>query len=255
MRPDRWIWRWTWRTRSVPEGTPGAVPWPTYGNYGGDISAGEPGGEIITKPNGQPYSYKQLVKFGEGPQIPDDLLDYQLYLHDLASQQAGEGYNQQQAEADAGLLQSLLAFETSDPEASLYAGFAEVAMIGQLALHNELDLLSPTVVLAAAQDAADHIQYGLENLPAPELTQALDFIFEPTGDPDVFALNFAITTTSPTQELYEAAAMNALNVALDFGEADDAPLQTGPLTGPFPEVTQYQLTYNVETHDLDLLTV
>jgi hypothetical protein len=35
---------------SVPSGTPGAIPLPTYGNYGGGgYSAGEFGGDLITQ--------------------------------------------------------------------------------------------------------------------------------------------------------------------------------------------------------------
>jgi hypothetical protein len=43
-----------------------------------------------------------------------------------------------------------------------------------------------------------------------------------------------------------------LNDAIDFGEADDVPLDTGfPMSG----VSEYQLTFNVVTRDLDFASV
>jgi hypothetical protein len=90
----------------------------------------------------------------------------------------------------------------------------------------------------------------LDHLPSSELAQALTEIFTPTSDPNTFAFDFSITTTTYQQESYEFLAMNALNTALDFGSSDYTVLNTG---FPFPGTTDYELTYNVVTHDLDLL--
>ena len=46
---------------TVPPLTPGAIPFPTYGNYGGGgYSAGEFGGVLITQAGGIPYSFAVL---------------------------------------------------------------------------------------------------------------------------------------------------------------------------------------------------
>ena len=126
-------------------------------------------------------------------------------------------------------------------------------MIGDLAAHNDLKIVSQQVVLAGLKDAAGDIQYGLGHLGPQELASAISAGFiQPTGDPDTFAFNFSITTTSIGEEFTELVAMNALNAALDLGESDFAPLNTG---FPFPGTTDYQFTYDIVTHDLDLHTV
>src|SRR5262249_23078084 len=90
---------------SVPPGTPGAIGFPTYGNYGGGgYSAGEFGGALLTKPDGSPYSYTQLLNIGNAEQDPVDRMDYDFYRHDLLSKLAGPGYTDAQADADAWLL-------------------------------------------------------------------------------------------------------------------------------------------------------
>ena len=125
-------------------------------------------------------------------------------------------------------------------------------MLGRLSLHDQLDLLSPKALIAATQDAVGDIQYGLENLPQQDLVAALGTLFDPTSEPGVFAFDFDVRTTSVRQELVEFVAMNALNDAIDAGEADDAPLDTGfPVSG----VSEYQLTFNLVTRDLDFLSV
>lgn len=240
---------------SSPVPTAGAIGFPTYGHYGGgDYSAGAFGGALLTKPDGSAYTYKQLVTLGDVLQDPVDKLDYLFYRHDVASAESGPGYSNAQAEADISLLQSLIKLDASyDPEASLYAGFASLAMIGDLAIHNDLDLISPKLLLAGLKDAAGDIQYGLQHLSAQELAAAVSAgVLDPTGDPDVFAFNFSITTTTVAQESVEFIVMNALNAELDLGESDYAPLNTG---FPFPGTTDYQFTYDVVTHDLDLHTI
>src|SRR3954451_3506121 len=69
---------------TVPAGTEGAIALPTYGNYGGGgYSAGEFGGDLLTKPSGRPCSQKQLTKLGLDNQDPLDGLDYAFYVHDV----------------------------------------------------------------------------------------------------------------------------------------------------------------------------
>jgi len=236
---------------TTSSGTPGAIPFPTYGHYGGGgFSADQFGGALITKPDGSPYSYQQLLSIGTPEQDPVDKLDYLFYVHDVASSEAA-GYTQLQANADIALLKSLVILDASyDPEASLYAGAAELGMIGSLGLHHHLGDVSPAWLLAGLTDAAHDIQYGLGHLPQAELATALSTIFEPTADPNVFAFHFSITTKSVGQEFVELTVMNALNAALDSGEADNVPLHTG---FPFPGTTDYEFTYNIVSHDLNLV--
>jgi len=232
----------------------GYIGLPTYGNYGGGggYSAGEFGGHLLTNLDGSPLSYTQLLKVGDAAQDPVDKLDYLFYVHDVMSAQAGPGYTQQQAVADMNLLTSIDKLSLGhDAEARLYAGVASLGMIGDLGIHGDLGLLSPTQLLTGLEDAAKDIHYGLDHLPSAELAQALGGILTPTADPNTFAFDFAITTDSVQQELYEFVAMNALNAALDLGDSDYTVLDTG---FPFPGTTDYALTYNVVTHDLDLLT-
>ncbi|MEE1613831.1 hypothetical protein [Microvirga sp. CF3016] len=237
----------------VLAGTEGAVPLPTYGNYGGGgYSAGAFGGEPRTTLSGEPLMQDELTQLGP-LQAPRDALDYRFYLHDVASNDVGEPYDQEQAEADVALVEELTVLDARyDPEASLYAGGATFGMIGRLALNDELDTLSLPALLAATQDAVGDIRYGLENLPQQELVSALGLLFEPTGEEGVFAFDFEVTTTSLDEEIVEYLALNALNDAVDFGEADDGPLDTGL---PFSGTSDYRLTFNVATRDLDFVSV
>lgn len=238
----------------VPDGTDGALEFPTYGNYGGGgYSAGEFGRELLTTSSGRPLSQTQLTLRGSDTDDPVDRLDYLFYRHDVVSDDIGEPYTRAQAKDDVSLVKSLIKLDASyDPEASLYAGGVTFAMLGRLSLHDQLDLLSPKALIAATQDAVGDIQYGLENLPQQDLVAALGTLFDPTSEPGVFAFDFDVRTTSVRQELVEFVAMNALNDAIDAGEADDAPLDTGfPVSG----VSEYQLTFNLVTRDLDFLSV
>jgi hypothetical protein len=236
---------------TVPSGTPGAIPFPTYGNYGGGgYSAGAFGGALITQPGGVPYSFAMLNTIGTPEQDAADIIDYFSYVHDVRSSQTGSVYNALQAQADAQLLSSVVAVDSHfDPEAALYAGSISLGMIGSLALHGFLNVLSPFQLLGALVDAVKDIDYGLDNLPADEVADALNFIFEPSADPNVFVFDFAIRTTSFRQEHVEVVAMNTLNAIIDGGEADNTPLSTG---FPFPGTSHYELAYNAITGDLDL---
>jgi hypothetical protein len=233
----------------LPVGTEGALDLPTYGNYGGGgYSSGEFGGEVLTRASGKPLSQARLKELGSDPV---DRLDYLFYRHDVVSNDVGEPYTRGQAKADVSLVKSLIKLDASyDPEASIYAGAATFAMIGRLAINDKLHLLPPKVLIAGVEDALGDIQYGLENLPQQELVAALSILFEPTSETGGFAFDFEVETTSTKQEFIEYVALNALNHAIDFGEADDAPLDTGL---PVPGVSEYQLTFNVVTRDLDLV--
>jgi hypothetical protein len=236
---------------TVPPLTPGAIPFPSYGNYaGGGYSASEFGGVLITQAGGVPYSFAILNAIGTDEQDAVDIIDYFSYVHDVRSSQTGPVYNAAQAQADAQLLSSVVAVNSHfDPEAALYAGSISLGMIGSLALHGFLNVLSPFQLLGALVDAVRDIDYGLDHLPPAELVDALNFIFEPTSDPGVFVFDFAIRTTSFRQEFIEVVAMNTLNAIIDGGEADNVPLSTG---FPFPGTSNYELAYNAITGDLDL---
>jgi hypothetical protein len=237
---------------SVPAGTPGAIPVPTYGNYvgGSGYSAGEFGGALITGPGGVPYSFAELNAIGTDDQDAVDIIDYYSYVHDVRSSQVGPLYNAAQAQADAQLLGAVVVVDSHyDPEAALMAGVISLGMVGSLALHGYLNVLSPFQLVTAISDAVNDIEYGLKNLPEGELDQALNFIFEPTADPEIFVFDFAIRTTSFRQEFLEVIAMNALNAIIDGGEADNEPLSTG---FPFPGTSHYELLYNAATGDIDL---
>jgi hypothetical protein len=192
-----------------------------------------------------PLSYAQLLFFGNSDQDPTDIADYLFYRHDVAT------LGTYSPMGDIVLLSSLILLDTSyDPGASLYAGGASLGMIGSLAAHGFLDDLPLWFIIAGVSDAIRDIKFGLENLPADELDDALAFFFEPSG-PDTFALDFSITTSTVGEEFLELLAMNTLNGLLDGGEIDNVPLNTG-----FPAIgtTEYTLEFNVFTRDLDLIT-
>jgi hypothetical protein len=123
-------------------------------------------------------------------------------------------------------------------------------MIGELGIHEKLGMLSPLQLLDALKDAAHDIQYGLEYLPQTELALAVGAVFHPTEDPQVFRFDFEVKTDSFAQEFYELGIINTLNAILDSGESDDVPINTG---FPFPGTSDYGFTYNIATHDLDLV--
>ena len=238
-------------TTSFPDPDPVAgtvVPFPTYGHYGGGNYAEnqEYDGALLTKLDGSPLGYTQLLTLGSPDQDPVDRLDYLFYRHDLLT--SGPLYS---PVPDIDLLGRLILLDSSyDPGASLYAGAASIGMIGSIAVHGFLGSVSPVLLIAGFVDAFKDIEFGLENLPQPELDGVLDLLFAPTGDPNVFVFDFTITTTSFRQELVERTVMNAVDAIWDGGEGDP-PLNTGVLPG----ATDYQLVFTLGTHDLDLITV
>jgi hypothetical protein len=131
------------------------IPLPTYGNYGGPgYSAGEIGG---TTP---------LLNELTADTQPKDALDALFYTHDLAYEQ-----NPGSPTADLALIQGITALsdeQLADPEAQLYAGFATLALVGQLAVSGTLEQLDQSQlggVLAATQEAVENLEAGLEAIP------------------------------------------------------------------------------------------
>src|SRR5215212_8800233 len=135
------------------EDTSGLIPVPTYGNWGGaNYSQGD---------------------FGESPfapltpdEKPVDALDKLFMKHDKASFLAGDD-PASQAAADLALVQGILRLndsKLSDPEASLYAGIATLAMIEQITVSGYS--LPLPLLLTAAADAYQNITYGLAGILA-----------------------------------------------------------------------------------------
>ena len=117
------------------------IPVPIYGLYGG------PG--------------------NSGPGAPKDELDAAYQVHD---EQSG-GTVAEQSAADVQLINTITQLDQqgalSDPEASLYAGFSTLAILGQLAINDDLDLLGGQNVLAAVVDGAlANIQEGFAGAPS-----------------------------------------------------------------------------------------
>ena len=237
--------------QGAAEGSPGAVAFPTYGNYGGaEYQSGKIGGALLSKPDGSAYTYAELTHIGTASKVPVDQLDYLFYRHDVASSESGAGYSDAQASADAVLVNAMAQLNTDDPEASLYAGTAQLAMIGDLGIHDKLGQLSPAQALAALKVVAHDLQFGLDHLSQDELSFALNAIFHPTSSPNLFRFDFAITTDSLAQEFYEMTVMKALSAILDMGESSHPPLDTG---FPTPGTTHYGFTYDTVTHHFDLV--
>src|SRR5215204_1360151 len=82
---------------------------PKYGNYGGAFNPDE---ALLTKPNGDPYSYNKLLKLGDDTQDPEDKSDYFYYVHDAELAKAGAGYTTEHAQADINLIESLTLNDT-----------------------------------------------------------------------------------------------------------------------------------------------
>jgi hypothetical protein len=231
----------------VPE--EGFIAAPNYGTYGGPFNPEEP---LLTKNNGDPYSYKQLVKVGDATQDPVDIIDYFFYLHDLELAQAGSGYTDDHALADINLLQSLTLTDTSyDAEASLYDGVVTLAMIQRLAVNDQLDMISPTLLLAAVTDAANDIEYGLQHLPDDEKLLALETIFGPLSDDGSYQLEFtfpSIPGASEFQnEVVEFVAITAVANAIN----EQGDMAAPPLFSPEDD---YILRFDWPNADLDILT-
>jgi hypothetical protein len=226
----------------------GFVAVPKYGNYGG---AFHPDEELLTKHNGDPYSYKQLVKFGDETQDPFDIIDYDFYVHDAELAKAGPGYTIDHALADIKLLEALTLTDTSyDPEASLYDALVTLGMVGRLLINDQLDMISPTFLLAALTDAANDLEYALQHLPTNEQLLALETIFGPS-DNGIFELDFTFPSIPGAsefeQEIVEFSAITAVAAAINEPSQGDmtAPVLFGG--------DDYTLRFNTLTSDLDIL--
>jgi hypothetical protein len=140
---------------------PSGVPVPTYGNYGGAGYA-----EGTFGPPVAPYVQ------------PKDELDRAFKRHDIASAEADTVA--EQSEADIQLIRKLMRQDdaTQDAEASLYSGIAALGMIGNLAVHGDLDLLPERRVERVAAEAVDDILQGASALSFPETLQALQWLGE-----------------------------------------------------------------------------
>ena len=224
---------------------PGTIPVPKYGDYGGAFSDGP---VDISSPK---LSYPALQGFG----FTVDESDYFYYEHDYASAAAGND-EAKQAQADIALIYDLTFNDSSysaDPEATLYDGIVTAGLIGRLALNDELGLVDPGLLGSALVDAALDIEFGLDNLPKPELNLALDYFFEQSGK-NTFTFSFEVTTHSFGEGLVEWAAIQA--VASAINEKNDPTVNTGLFGSLFGESTsEYEFVYNVKTHDLDLFSV
>jgi hypothetical protein len=135
---------------------------PTYGLNGG---ANYTGGTFNASPIG-------LEPVGV------DNVDLAFFDHDLASALAGTDAFAQ-AQADYGLLQDILDFnrhDLADPEASLYAGAAELAMIASLFLNPVGVDLTKGELTKATRDAVRNVEYGITHLHSDELHQVQDWI-------------------------------------------------------------------------------
>lgn len=216
---------------------------PTYGRYGGDdYSAGTIGGETPMSDKGKPYlSYQALLKDGDGANDPVDKLDYLFYRHDLGIELA-QGDETLEAQADADLLKALVKLNPDkiDPtgEASLYAGFATLGMLIELAEADQLSSLSPKLIERALSDALEDIQFGLENIPEDELLDIL-LVVAPSGELD---FSFTVSTSTPTEAALESVLVNALNAFVDPGEA---------LIDTTGDPSDYSLYVNFITRDID----
>ena len=111
--------------------------------------------------------------------------------------------------------------------------------------NDQLDLISPSLLLAAVTDAASDLEYALQNLPADEQLLALQTIFGPsvTG---IYDLNFTFPSISGVNEIDETIEFFAVSsVAAAINEPGDISLPSGP--------DDYILRFNVWTSDLDIL--
>jgi len=209
----------------------GTIPVPKYGNYGGAFS--------------DPSSFPEVTFV--------DQSDSYYAAHDAAS--AAAGTELLQAQADIALIYDLTFNDSSysaDPEATLYDGIVTAGLIGRLALNDELGLVDPGLLGSALVDAALDIEFGLDNLPKPELNLALDYFFDQSGK-NTFTFSFEITTQSFGEGLVEWAAIQA--VASAINEKNDPTVNTGLFGSLFGESTsEYEFVYNVK-HDLDLFSV
>jgi hypothetical protein len=169
-------WETTFDFTLPPPLPPIELDIPTYGLNGG---AGYTAGEFTNV----------------APAITDtpvgvDALDLLFFSHDVASGQATALINPfdpstvplslaAQAQADYQLLQGIEQLNGQalrDPEASLYAGGAELATIALLELNPVGVDLTPKELKHALKDAVHNIESGLKHLDASELQQVQGFV-------------------------------------------------------------------------------
>ena len=174
-------------------------------------------------------------------------------MHDVESN-SGKGYNKHQAEADLNLLTSLATNTAStDPEDLLYEGVATLAMVFQLATHNQIDAQNIPFVVGAVDQAIQEIQTGVAGLALinpVELAAILAGVFgAPTGT--AYELEFTFPNTGGTeiqQEFLEAMVTTAIgDVINEAGELAYVPPPVG--------TDDYLFRFDVATLDLDLLPI
>ncbi len=145
---------------------------PTYGNYGGDdYSSGRFGKDAPLDQDGSYLSNRELDD-------NKDALDYLFYRHDVASTLAEN--SAEQKTADLTLIRGigdLSDRQLDDPEASLYAGLATVALSGQLLLNHPKPALAERLV-PYLEDALDNIETGLWDLSLEEFAEATALLTE-----------------------------------------------------------------------------
>jgi hypothetical protein len=135
------------------------VKHPTYGEYGGAA-----------------YSSGKVLKPGETPSFaatPVDALDETFREHDQVSYRAIS--HRDQALADRELIDDIKAIPDAQmsPEAHLYAGWAILAMMEQIAVkHHQPGLLSLSRLAAYTKEAAHHLALGR---PEPDRAETAAF--------------------------------------------------------------------------------
>jgi hypothetical protein len=148
---------------------------PTYGNYGGaDYSSGRFGKAPPLDETGSYLSNRELDD-------NKDALDYRFYRHDVESSLADTPAEQEAA--DLRLIRSIDKLsdrQLADPEASLYAGLASIAIGGQ-ALVNNPDRALADKLLPYLDNALDDIADGLAGLSPREFSKAIS-VLEDTVD-------------------------------------------------------------------------
>jgi hypothetical protein len=127
------------------------IPLPVYGNYGGpNWSAGQVGG-VITQTSADP--------------LPADDLDELFYAHDFVYQthpNPGDPTDlAARTAADIVLVESIHDLTFTDPEASLYGGFATLGILLQLSAGGVVVPDQNAIV----QEAIDNVEVGLAAVP------------------------------------------------------------------------------------------
>jgi len=184
------------------------VTHPTYGQYGGAA-----------------YSSGKVLALGEVPSFaakPVDPLDKTFQEHDQASYRAISPRDQ--ALADRELIDDIKAIPDAQmsPEAHLYAGWAILAMIEQIAVkHDQPGLLSLSRLAAYTKEAAHHLALGR---PEPDRTETAAFVtwLKTTADlDDPFGFGADPVTQPATISSADHGLLDDLASRLIFGSRDD----------------------------------